>query len=111
MKGEITGILPSSSWKKERFGKPWLQGETPSIGIGQGYNTFTIMQMAKAISIIANRGKVVTPRLIKSSQDQQTGEITIEKSSLDIPRGIQFIYSSIIRSPIRQTLNFFKDSK
>ena len=48
LSGEAKGILPSSSWKLKRHGKQWLQGETPSIGIGQGYNTFTILQMAKA---------------------------------------------------------------
>ncbi len=83
LRGEIEGILPSSQWKKKRLGQPWLQGETPSIGIGQGYNTFTIMQMAKAISIIANRGKVVTPRLIKASQDQQSGEFSFIKTKYE----------------------------
>ena len=33
--GEVAGILPSTSWKKKRFGKDWFPGETPSIGIGQ----------------------------------------------------------------------------
>ena len=66
--GEARGILPSSNWKLERHGTQWLQGETPSIGIGQGYNTFTILQMAKAVSIIANRGLIIKPRLFKGSQ-------------------------------------------
>ena len=101
LKGEIPGILPSSDWKKKRLGKPWLQGETPSIGIGQGYNTFTIMQMAKAVSIIANRGKVITPRLIKASQDQQTGKFNFIKSksekSLEIdPQWFEFVIQAMI---------------
>jgi penicillin-binding protein 2 len=101
LKGEISGILPSSKWKKKRLGKPWLQGETPSIGIGQGYNTFTIMQMAKAISIIANRGKVITPRLIKASQDQQTGKFNFIKSqyekNLNIdPQFFEFVINAMV---------------
>jgi len=101
LKGEIPGILPSSDWKKKRLGKPWLQGETPSIGIGQGYNTFTIMQMAKAVSIIANRGKVITPRLIKASQDQQTGKFNFIESkfekNLEIdPQWFEFVIQAMI---------------
>ncbi len=101
LNGEISGILPSSEWKKKKLGKPWLQGETPSIGIGQGYNTFTIMQMAKAVSIIANRGKVITPRLIKASQDQQTGDFNYVKSrfeeDIDIaPEWFEFVIEAMV---------------
>ncbi len=101
LNGEISGILPSSSWKKNRLGKPWLQGETPSIGIGQGYNTFTIMQMAKAVSIIANRGKIITPRLIKASQDQQSGKFTSMKSKLEgnvkiDPQWFEFVINAMV---------------
>ncbi len=79
LSGEAKGILPSSSWKLKRHGKQWLQGETPSIGIGQGYNTFTILQMAKAISIIANRGIVIKPRLFKGSQEFNASDFTYVK--------------------------------
>ena len=74
--GEARGILPSSSWKLQRHGKQWLQGETPSIGIGQGYNTFTILQMAKATSIIANRGVMIKPRLFKGSREFNNSEFS-----------------------------------
>lgn len=32
---EVAGVLPSSDWKLRRFNRPWLPGETPSIGIGR----------------------------------------------------------------------------
>ena len=76
LSGEARGILPSSSWKLQRHGKQWLQGETPSIGIGQGYNIFTILQMAKATSIIANRGVIIKPRLLKGSREFNSSEFT-----------------------------------
>ncbi|MAF82178.1 MAG: penicillin-binding protein 2 [Proteobacteria bacterium] len=76
LSGEARGILPSSSWKLKRHGTQWLQGETPSIGIGQGYNIFTILQMAKATSIIANRGVMIKPRLFKGSRDFNSSEFT-----------------------------------
>jgi len=70
--GEVAGILPSSDWKKRRFGKEWLTGETPSIGIGQGYNSFTILQLARATASIANGGKLVRPRLVRALQEPFT---------------------------------------
>ena len=76
LSGEARGILPSSSWKLKRHGTQWLQGETPSIGIGQGYNVFTILQMAKAISIIANRGEIIKPTLFKGSREFNKSEFT-----------------------------------
>ena len=76
LSGEARGILPSSSWKLKRHGTQWLQGETPSIGIGQGYNVFTILQMAKAISIIANRGEIIKPKLFKGSREFNKSEFT-----------------------------------
>ena len=88
LSGEARGILPSSSWKLKRHGTQWLQGETPSIGIGQGYNIFTILQMAKATSIIANRGEIIKPRLFKGSREFNSSEFTytepVSQGKLDI---------------------------
>jgi penicillin-binding protein 2 len=62
---EASGILPSSAWKAKRYGQKWLAGETPSIGIGQGYNAFTILQLAHATATLANGGVVMAPHLVK----------------------------------------------
>lgn len=75
MEGETAGILPSSDWKMKRFGKEWLTGETPSIGIGQGYNAFTILQLARATAALANGGKLVKPRLVKAIEDPRSGKV------------------------------------
>ncbi|MDO4636230.1 MAG: penicillin-binding protein 2 [Lautropia sp.] len=61
---EQAGILPSPAWKKQRFKQPWLPGETPSIGIGQGYNAFTILQLAHATATLANNGLAQRPHLV-----------------------------------------------
>ncbi|MBA3479037.1 MAG: penicillin-binding protein 2, partial [Lautropia sp.] len=45
LRDEAPGLLPSTEWKKRRYKQPWYPGETPSIGIGQGYNSFTILQL------------------------------------------------------------------
>ena len=69
LKDEATGILPSSEWKRKRFKQPWYPGETPSIGIGQGYNTFTILQLAQATATLANKGTVMLPHLVGTIED------------------------------------------
>ncbi len=65
---EATGVLPSSEWKLRRFKQKWFPGETPSIGIGQGYNAFTMLQLAHAEATLANGGQPMRPRLLRSAQ-------------------------------------------
>lgn len=63
---ETSGIMPSREWKQKRHRKPWVQGDTISVGIGQGYWTATPLQVAKATSVLVNNGKVYTPHLMKN---------------------------------------------
>ena len=60
IEGERTGILPSTDWKRKAYKRPeqqkWYDGETISLGIGQGYNNFTILQLANAMSTLAAKG-------------------------------------------------------
>jgi penicillin-binding protein 2 len=74
--GESAGILPSSEWKMRRYKQKWLPGETPSVGIGQGYNTFTMLQLAHATAILANGGRVMKPHVVKQVHDPVTGART-----------------------------------
>lgn len=76
--GESTGVLPSQAWKKKRFKKPeqqkWYAGETISIGIGQGYNAYTPLQLAHATATLAAGGIMYKPHLVKYVIDTQTGQ-------------------------------------
>jgi penicillin-binding protein 2 len=63
---EASGIYPSTAWKRQRLKAPWYRGETPSVGIGQGYVTVTPLQLAMATAIMANNGKHIRPHLLKS---------------------------------------------
>nr|MBP9218884.1 penicillin-binding protein 2 [Sterolibacterium sp.] len=80
IEGESTGVLPSPAWKKKRFRKPeqqrWYAGETISIGIGQGYNTYTPIQLAQAVATLANNGVMYRPHLVKYLTDGKTGNST-----------------------------------
>lgn len=71
--GEASGILPSRHWKESRYKEPWYLGDTPSVGIGQGYNAFSILQLANATATLANRGVVMTPHLVDRIVDPVTG--------------------------------------
>ena len=74
--GEVRGVLPNQAWKKSYFKKPeqqkWFAGETISLGIGQGYNSFTMLQLAQAVSTMANGGIKHKPQLVIATQDVST---------------------------------------
>lgn len=59
-----TGVLPSKDWKKRTRNEPWYPGDTINSSIGQGYMWATPLQLATATAIVANKGKVVRPRML-----------------------------------------------
>ena len=71
--GETRGVLPSTDWKRATYKRPeqqkWYAGETISLGIGQGYNTFTMLQLASATATLAAGGVRHVPHLVKARQD------------------------------------------
>jgi penicillin-binding protein 2 len=71
--GEVRGVLPSQEWKRNYYRKPeqkkWYAGETISLGIGQGYNSFTMLQLAQATAIVANDGIKHKPHIVVATQD------------------------------------------
>ena len=72
----MAGLLPSQDWKQRRFQQKWFVGDTISIGIGQGYNLTTPLQLAQATAILANDGKVFRPHIVRHIQDSQTDALT-----------------------------------
>jgi len=63
--GEHSGLVPSRAWKQKTFKAAWQQGDTLSVGIGQGYVTATPMQLVQQAARLAS-GKAVVPRLVHS---------------------------------------------
>ncbi|MGH8709153.1 MAG: penicillin-binding transpeptidase domain-containing protein, partial [Burkholderiales bacterium] len=78
LEGEAEGVLPSPEWKQARFSQReqqrWYPGETISIGIGQGYNAYTPLQLAQALATLANNGAMFRPRLVSHVDNPRTGE-------------------------------------
>src|SRR5512136_1957856 len=62
---EKPGTVPSSSWKKKRFGVPWYSGETLSFSVGQGYLNVTPLQLVMLISGVSNGGKLYLPQVVE----------------------------------------------
>jgi penicillin-binding protein 2 len=73
VEGEVTGLLPSTEWKRKAYKRPeqqkWYAGETISLGIGQGYNNFTMLQMASATATLVSGGQRFKPRLVSEIED------------------------------------------
>ncbi|HVE49564.1 MAG TPA: penicillin-binding protein 2 [Casimicrobiaceae bacterium] len=103
--GELTGVLPSRDWKRKRFAgknfrddhRKWYLGDSISAGIGQGYNSFTPLQLAHAIATVANDGVKFKPHLVKHIENvrsgevrkvaaESTGRLAVKKEHLDVIR-------------------------
>jgi penicillin-binding protein 2 len=70
--GESAGVLPSQEWKMRRFKQKWYAGETISIGIGQGYNSYTPLQLALATATVANNGVMFRPHIVNYVEEVHT---------------------------------------
>jgi penicillin-binding protein 2 len=82
LQGEAAGVLPSPEWKVKRFrssppNQKWFPGETISIGIGQGYNSYTPIQLAQATATLVNGGIMYKPHLVSRIDNLREGKTTI----------------------------------
>ncbi|MFP6557291.1 penicillin-binding protein 2 [Paraburkholderia sp. B3] len=103
--GEARGILPSTEWKRKAYRKPeqqkWYEGETISLGIGQGYNSFTILQLAHATATLADNGILMKPHLVKEIENpitheerltvpHESGRLNVSQADIDVvKRGME----------------------
>lgn len=105
MVGERTGILPSTAWKKSAFRDPqqqrWYAGETVSVLIGQGYNAFSLMQLAQATAVLANGGTYYRPHLVRAVK--RSADVTPQTVSGEVmhtidldPKGVAAVRDALI---------------
>jgi penicillin-binding protein 2 len=101
LKGEVTGILPSTDWKRRTYKRPemkkWYAGETISLGIGQGYNNFTMLQVATAMSTLATDGRRFEPRVVREIEDVVTRERRTRSSDALTPIPYKPEHTAFIR--------------
>ena len=100
--GEVRGILPSTEWKRNYYKKPeqkkWFGGETISLGIGQGYNTFTMLQLASATATLASGGMQFKPHVVTATQDALTHVPAQVNSPEPLNLGFKPEHMSVVRS-------------
>ena len=101
---ERAGVLPSTEWKRHYFDDPirqkWYAGDTVSLGIGQGYNAFTPLQLARATATLANDGVATKPRLVQAVENGVTHkrrDTVAEEKKLDIdPKHLKVVKRAMI---------------
>lgn len=103
--GERKGVLPNRAWKRKAFRKAsqqkWIPGETISLGIGQGYNNFTILQLASATATLANGGTRHTPHLARSIRSSLDNTLLEKKRPASVRLGyraqdIQTVHDAMV---------------
>lgn len=99
--GEVRGVLPSTEWKRKTYKRPeqqkWYGGETISLGIGQGYNTFTMLQLATATAALANGGIKHTPKVVRATQDALTHQEQPASRTTPVSLGYSPEHLNVIR--------------
>lgn len=89
--GEVSGLVPSKSWKKMFRGQSWTMGDTIQTGIGQGSLLSTPLQLATAMaSVFSPSGVILKPTLLKNAE----GEIP-EPHGID-PKFIEMVQQGVI---------------
>jgi penicillin-binding protein 2 len=66
---EVSGLVPSTEWKRRRYNEKWYAGETISVSIGQGQVSITPVSQAVMMSTVANGGTRFVPQLLKAVND------------------------------------------
>jgi len=106
--GEQSGTVASTT-EAERRGDTWYPSNVYSAAIGQSYNNYTPLQMARYISMIANGGNYIEPTVIKEVKDVEGNIISKEeiKNYTNKLLGIQTEYNPEVEVS-EETLNTIK---
>lgn len=92
LSGEASGLIPTPEWKEKTFDEPWYLGDTYFTAIGQYSVQVTPVQMARAIAVVANGGKLFTPLLLA---EQVSAYTTVPASAAAL---------AVVREGMRQTV-------
>ncbi|CAH1088837.1 penicillin-binding protein 2 [Candidatus Nitrotoga sp. 1052] len=98
LEGEVSGLMPSQEWKQKRHKQKWYAGDTVSVGIGQGYNLVTPLQLAYATAILANDGIAYRPHLLKEVQSSRTSEKSTLKTNLEFNLKLNAEHLALVKS-------------
>lgn len=105
IKEENSGIMPTKKWKIEKYKKPWYQGDTIPIGIGQGYWISTPIQMAKALMTLINNGNVKNPHLLYGTKIKDK-VIPYKKKKITKIQNINLDFWKIVKKGMYRVANY-----
>jgi penicillin-binding protein 2 len=95
--GQKPGIVPDTEWKRTHVPRDpkWHPGDTPSVGIGQGFVSVNALQLATMCARIANGSKALLPRLIHSVGDQVRSAGDVPPNLQVSPEHVAFVQSAM----------------
>jgi penicillin-binding protein 2 len=101
---ETAGYLPTPESKQKLVGEPWVLGDTYNISVGQGDVRFSPLQMATALSAIANGGTIYKPRIVSRIVDAE-GNVVQQIKPEPVRQGfISLANLEIVRQAMRQVV-------
>lgn len=112
---ENSGLLPSRAWKAKRFAKDtyqknWLPADSVTMGIGQGFNHYTPLQMAYATTILANNGVVRKPHFLSKVLNKD-GSTAFTYSSAESKIPISQADLDLVKLGMQQVMKFGTGAK
>ncbi len=97
MEGETSGLLPSQEWKMRRYQQKWYAGDTVSVGIGQGYNLVTPLQLARATATLANNGVSYKPHMVREVRSSRSNESRLIENKPEFDMQIPPAHLDLVR--------------
>lgn len=94
---EKSGLVPGKEWKKKRFKRPWVRGDTFNVSIGQGSTLVTPVQMAVYVSALLNGGKLLKPQLLENAGIEEQGQTPTK------PETLEFIVNAMRKTAMHGT--------
>ena len=105
--GEISGFIPTSSWKQKVLNEKWQAGEDLVHAIGQGYILVTPLQAAVAFNAIATKGKIIQPFIVKhiiNSKDEIIKEFS-ERQIDDLSKYIDISHFETVQKALTRVVH------
>jgi penicillin-binding protein 2 len=96
LNNELSGLIPSPSWKQAIHGQDWYPGDTLNTIIGQGYLLTTPLQLASATATLSARGLRYQPSLLLSQHTAGDEEIVADAVELPPVYATQEAYDQLV---------------
>lgn len=101
---ESSGVLPNPQWKEKSYNTPWYGGDTLNCGIGQGFLLVTPIQLAFAVSALAEWGERWKPHVVLSWR-KSDGTVELIKPQRLEPINLPQDILSFIRTAMQHVVN------